>query len=106
MSNKPLSFRASPHLRAYIEKQPEGVTGAVNALFDRYRMLCELEAIRLTPEAQEALAEHLQGVLLDPLAIQVIPQDVAETENTELIEKMSGATFGQVLATLERYKFL
>lgn len=103
MSNKPLSFRPSPHLRAYLEKQPGGVTESVNALFDRYRMLCELEAIRLTEGEQFALREHLQGVIMDAVAIQVIPQDVTETGNAGLIEKMRGATFGQVLATVERY---
>lgn len=66
-------------------------------------MMLDLDAIRLTPEAQFALNEHLLGVFMDDIAIQGIAQDVIETGNQELIDKLSNASFGQTLATLVRY---
>ena len=99
------SFTPSPKLRDYINNSSEGTTATINNLFDRYSMLCEIDAIRLTPSEQNALAEMLQGVFIDSIAVQSVPQDVIETENAGLIDKLQGATFGQVLATLERYGY-
>ncbi|GLQ31645.1 hypothetical protein [Litoribrevibacter albus] len=100
------SFTPSPKLRNFLSNSELGVTRSLNELFDRYSMMIELDAIRLTESERFALAEHLQGVLMDVIAIQSVPQDVIETECDSLIEKMQGATFGQVLATLVRYELI
>lgn len=100
------SFTPSPKLTQYLSESSEGVTQTLNELFDRYSMIIGLDAVRLTPKAQEALRELLLGVFIDNIAIQAVSQDVIETGNSELIEKLSDATFGQVLATLVRYKII
>jgi len=100
------SFTPSPHLRDYLNNSKTGVTQTLNDLFDRHRMMIELDAIRLTKPEQQALAAHLQGVFMDTIAIQSVPQDVIETGNESLINKLQNATFGQVLATLTRYKLV
>ena len=97
------SFTPSPKLRAFLNASHAGVTQSLNELFDRYQMGIELDAIRLTESERHALATHLQGVVMDDIAIQSVPQDVTETENAGLISKLQNASFGQVLATLTRY---
>ncbi len=97
------SFTPSPRLRDYLNNSDQGTTASINALFDRYQMIIDLDAIRLTPEGQFALKEYFLGVWMDDIAIQSLPQDVIETHNKELIEKFSGATFGQTVATFSRY---
>lgn len=103
MSKKPLSFRPSPHFLEYLESSKEGLTATLNGLYDRYRALCELEAIRLTEEEQAVLAKMIKGHFIDTVAIQTIPQDVIETGHAGLIAKLQNATYSQVLATMERY---
>jgi hypothetical protein len=100
------SFTPSPGFRDHINSSKLGTTATLNQLFDRYSMMIELDAIRLTQSEQQSLAEHLMGVFIDEIAIQSISQDVIETDDYGLIAKMEKATFGQVLATLSRYKFL
>ena len=98
------SFTPSPALRAHLESSEHGVTAALNAMYDRYRALIELDAIRLTDDEQQALAEMVQGTVMDVVAIQAIAQDVVdETECESLRGKLAGATYGQCLATLARY---
>lgn len=97
------SFTPSPKLRDYLNSSDHGVTAAINGLFDRYQMIIELDAIRLTADEQGALAEFMHGVFIDDIAIQSLKQDVIETGHAGLIEKLDGATFGQTLATLSRY---
>lgn len=100
------SFTPSPKLRDYLNESEHGVTQTLNQLFDRYRMMVELDAIRLTEIERTALAQHLHGVFMDGVAIQSVPQDLIEAECETLAKKLKNATFGQVLATLERYYFL
>lgn len=101
------SFTPSPKLREYLNSSKSGVTETLNNIFDRYHALVELDAIRLTEEEQHALAEMQQGVFMDVIAIQAIAQDVIdETDNVSLREKLQNATYGQILATLERYQLL
>lgn len=101
------SFTPSPKLRDYLNQSQVGPTETLNALFDRYRTLVELDAIRLTKGERQALAAMLQGTVIDVVAIQAIAQDVVdETDCATLREKLQGATYGQCLATLERYQLL
>ena len=101
------SFTPSPSLREYLEARPNGITFSLNEMYDRYRALVELDAIRLTEEEQAALAEMVQGVVMDVVAIQAIAQDVIdETDCESLRKKLSGATYGQCLATLCRYNLI
>ena len=98
------SFTPSPALRTHLEGSEHGVTAALNEMYDRYRALIELDAIRLTADEQQALAEMVQGTVMDVIAIQAVAQDVIdETECESLREKLTGATYGQCLATLARY---
>jgi hypothetical protein len=97
------SFTPSPKLREHLEKSSGGVTATLNTLFDRYNMMIELDAIRLTESEQFSLKEHLMGVIIDEIAIQSVKQDVFETANESLIKKLKDASFGQTLATLVRY---
>lgn len=101
------SFTPSPKLREYLNNSPSGVTETLNGLFDHYRALIELDAIRLTENERQALKEMLMGTVIDVVAVQAIAQDVIdETDCESLREKMQGATYGQCLATLERYGIL
>ena len=101
------SFTPSPKLRDYLNASKTGPTETLNGLFDRYHALIELDAIRLTEDEQYALAEMLQGTVIDVVAVQAIAQDVIdETDCESLRKKMQGATYGQCLATLERYQIL
>ncbi len=100
------SFTPNPALRAHLTTHSHGTTYALNELHDRYRLMIELDAIRLTQAEQDDLQTHLQGVVMDEVAIQAIKQDVIETENKGLIKKLEGATFGQLLATLTKYALI
>ncbi|MFK4751454.1 hypothetical protein [Oceanobacter antarcticus] len=101
------SFTPSPALRDHLEKSGCGVTATLNELFDRYRALIELDAIRLTADEQQALAAMVHGTVMDVVAIQAIAQDVAdETDCESLREKLTGATYGKCLATLARYNLI
>ena len=100
------SFTPSPLLREHLNASELGTTAAINQLFDNYQMVIELDAIRLTPGEQVALKEHLQGVVMDSIAIQSVAQDVIEIDCASLIDKMQNASYGQTLATLTRYKII
>lgn len=104
MTTRNPSFTPSPALREYLSISESGVTATLNEMYDRYRALVELDAIRLTDDEQQALAEMVQGTVMDVVAIQAIAQDVIdETDCESLREKLTGATYGQCLATLARY---
>lgn len=101
------SFTPNHKLRDYLNNSTAGVTESINNIYDRYSALVELDAIRLTDVEQQALAAMVQGTFMDVVAIQAIAQDVVdETDCESLREKLQGASFGQCLATLERYKLL
>jgi hypothetical protein len=100
------SFTPSPSLRKYLNESEAGVTQSLNELFDNYQMMLELDAIRLTPDEQASLKEHLHGVFMDNIAVQSVSKDVVETDCQGLIDKLSNASFGQILATLHRYKLI
>ena len=104
--NNPISMRPSPKLREAVEAADGGLTRYVNELFDRVQLMVALDAIRLTEQEQAVLKSHLQGVPMDDIAIQSIPQDIAEEECDSLTEKLQNATFGQVWATLKKYNLL
>ncbi|MCV6612871.1 MAG: hypothetical protein OIF55_19110 [Amphritea sp.] len=105
MSNpkNPVSVRPSPSLRAAMDASNNGPTQLLNGLYDHLRNIEQLDAIRLTPTEQDALKAMLQGVLINTVAIQCIPQDLEETDCESLRDKLEGAGYGQVLATLLRY---
>ncbi len=71
--NRNPSFTPSPKLREYLYNSEHGVTHALKQLFDNYRIMLDLDAIRLTADQQFALKEHLLDVFIDPQAIQCIP---------------------------------
>ena len=104
MSKNPISMRPSPKLKAAIDSSNFGLTAYVNGLFDNVLMMTQLDAIRLTSDELAALKSHLKGVFIDGIAIQSIPADIAEEGCDSLTEKMQGATFGQVWATLLKYE--
>lgn len=104
---KPKSFRPSSKLAEFLEKSPVGVSETINTMFDRYRMVYELEALRLTEDELFHLKEHLMGVVIDDVAIQVIPQDIAEvTQCPSLVSKLSSASVTQCLSTLIKYEII
>ena len=110
MTNKTLSrnpsFTPSPKLRAYLESSEKGVTAALNELYDQLNSIQTYDAIRLSPEGQQKLKEHMQAVYVDEIALQAVREDVHETGDQELIDKLSNATYGQIWATLKRYKIV
>ena len=104
--NNPISMRPSPQLRKAVEQSPGGLTNFVNNIYDNLQMMVVLDAIKLTEDELFALQAHLQGVMLDSIAIQSIPDDIAETKFDSLVNKLENATFGQVWATLLKYKII
>ncbi len=104
--NNPVSMRPSPQLRKAVESSPGGLTVYVNGLYDNLQMMVALDAIKLTDDELFALKQHLQGVVIDSIAIQSIPDDIDEAECKSLTEKLCDATFGQVWATLLKYKIV
>lgn len=104
--NNPISMRPSPHLRKAVESSTGGLTVFVNGLYDNLQMMVALDAIKLTDDELFALKQHLQGVVIDSIAIQSIPDDIDEAECKSLTDKLCDATFGQVWATLLKYKII
>jgi len=102
--NNPISMRPSPQLRKAVEASSGGLTAFVNGLYDNLQMMVVLDAIKLNDDELLVLKQHLQGVVLDSIAIQSIPDDIAETKYDSLISKLENATYGQTWATLIKYK--
>lgn len=102
--NNPISMRPSPQLRKAVEQSPGGLTNFVNNIYDNLQMMVVLDAIKLNDDELLVLKQHLQGVVLDSIAIQSIPDDIAETKYDSLISKLENATYGQTWATLIKYK--
>lgn len=104
--NNPISMRPSPQLRKAVEASSGGLTVFVNGLYDNLQMMVALDAIKLTDDELFALKQHLQGVVMDSIAIQSIPDDIDEASCDTLTNKLRNATFGQVWATLLKYKIV
>tara|TARA_B100000508_G_C11424040_1_gene259870 strand:+ start:73 stop:399 length:327 start_codon:yes stop_codon:yes gene_type:complete len=104
--NNPISMRPSPQLRKAVESSAGGLTVFVNGLYDNLQMMVALDAIKLTDDELLSLKQHLQGVVLDSIAIQSIPDDIDEAGCNKLTDKLCNATFGQVWATLLKYKII
>lgn len=104
--NNPISMRPSPRLRKAVEASPGGLTVFVNNLYDNLQMMVAMDAIKLTDDELFALQVHLQGVMMDSIAIQSIPEDIVETKKDSLIAKLENATYGQIWATLIKYKMV
>jgi hypothetical protein len=104
--NNPISMRPSPQLRKAVESSTGGLTVFVNGLYDNLQMMVALDAIKLTDDELFALKQHLQGVVMDCVAIQSIPDDIDEAECKSLTDKLCDATFGQIWATLLKYKII
>lgn len=99
-------MRPSPQLRKAVEQSPGGLTNFVNNIYDNLQMMVVLDAIKLTDDELFALQANLQGVILDSIAIQSIPDDIDEAGCNTLTDKLCNATFGQVWATLLKYKII
>lgn len=110
------SFTPSPSLREGLNKKinargQSGPTSVLNEWFDLHRTMISMDAITLVRAEQDILCGMLEGVFIDAIAIQSIPNDIHDTDEFNnktpaaltLNKKLSGKTFGQIWATLEKY---
>lgn len=117
--DKPLarnpSFTPSPSLRRDLEQHHRalGTTGRLNQIWDRYSHLVRSEALRLDDAERQVLLNVLSGSLVDVNFLTGLELEVRDSDDyvegvaaaRTLLEKISAATYGQRLATIEAVGF-
>lgn len=111
--NRPTSIRPSPVLLAYIEgiSKGKGATAAINDLFERYQVLRNELALKLTDGEKAVIHAMLHGVALNDaqfiIACLALPQDIGDEEfrglpsSDTLAEKLKSVTPAQLVATVD-----
>jgi hypothetical protein len=109
------SFTPSPSLRRDLELHHGalGTTGRINQIWDRYSHLVRAEALRLDDDERQVLLNMISGSLIDVNFLTGLELEVCDSNDylegspaaRTLLEKVSAATYGQRLATIEAVGF-
>jgi len=112
MSKKsPTTVRPSPVLQGYIDDRGRGATASLNDLFDRFQVLRNALAVKLTEEEKQVIRLMLQEVALNDsqfvIACMALPQDIWDEEfiglpgAVNLADKLQLLTTAQLVATVD-----
>lgn len=84
------------------------VSGRINTAAERYLEILRRHGVDLTEEETLILGSCLSGSFVEPLLIRHLADEVADSEFADqpaaktLIKKLSGASFADLVATVER----
>lgn len=90
-------------------KPHDSVSGKLNRTAERYLAICERHGIDLTPDEKLVFSSVLLGSLVDPLFIQCLADEVADSDFRDtdaaqsLLKKIRSASYADLVAMVECY---
>lgn len=110
---KNLSIYPSDALRDHLELHATSRTRRINQIWDRYDSIIGDCSLELEPDERQALTNALTGKFIDQTAIRFLAKIILESDDyaagseaaKRLYLKLKGATYPELLATIERAGF-